>query len=158
MHDNIFCRILSLSIFLSYLKYYGLLYSCEWGNTMFRPGVWFLIFSNIIISSKCHLYHIKPNFCNSLFYCTCFSSSGRKIDDPELLEAIRLTIINNLLEYHPVLLTQEFLNSWNFPHACFLQQSYLSLKILILELISRSRVLSWLWGLHLVWRHPLKLY
>ncbi|KAK1360055.1 ACT domain-containing protein [Heracleum sosnowskyi] len=29
------------------------------------------------------------------------ASSGRKIDDPELLEAIRLTIINNLLEYHP---------------------------------------------------------
>ncbi|XP_075514349.1 ACT domain-containing protein ACR11-like [Primulina tabacum] len=29
------------------------------------------------------------------------ASSGRKVDDPELLEAIRLTIINNLLEYHP---------------------------------------------------------
>ncbi|KAL8099119.1 hypothetical protein AgCh_031702 [Apium graveolens] len=29
------------------------------------------------------------------------ASSGRKIEDPELLEAIRLTIINNLLEYHP---------------------------------------------------------
>ncbi|KAK6147946.1 hypothetical protein DH2020_018858 [Rehmannia glutinosa] len=29
------------------------------------------------------------------------SSTGRKVDDPELLEAIRLTIINNLLEYHP---------------------------------------------------------
>ncbi|CAN0839683.1 ACT domain-containing protein ACR11 [Linum grandiflorum] len=28
-------------------------------------------------------------------------STGRKVDDPELLEAIRLTIINNLLEYHP---------------------------------------------------------
>ncbi|KAJ6311253.1 hypothetical protein OIU77_013094 [Salix suchowensis] len=28
-------------------------------------------------------------------------STGRKIDDPELLEAIRLTIINNLLQYHP---------------------------------------------------------
>ncbi|XP_058195723.1 ACT domain-containing protein ACR11 isoform X1 [Rhododendron vialii] len=27
--------------------------------------------------------------------------TGRKVDDPELLEAIRLTIINNLLEYHP---------------------------------------------------------
>ncbi|CAM0911303.1 unnamed protein product [Alopecurus aequalis] len=30
------------------------------------------------------------------------SSTGRKIDDPELLEAVRLTIINNMLEYHPV--------------------------------------------------------
>ncbi|GFZ07908.1 uridylyltransferase-like protein [Actinidia rufa] len=29
------------------------------------------------------------------------ANTGRKIDDPELLEAIRLTIINNLLEYHP---------------------------------------------------------
>lgn len=28
-------------------------------------------------------------------------SDGRKIEDPEMLEAIRLTIINNLLEYHP---------------------------------------------------------
>ncbi|CAD5173164.1 unnamed protein product [Musa acuminata subsp. malaccensis] len=28
-------------------------------------------------------------------------STGRKIEDPELLEAIRLTIINNLIEYHP---------------------------------------------------------
>lgn len=31
------------------------------------------------------------------------SSTGRKVDDPELLEAIRLTIINNMLEYHPVI-------------------------------------------------------
>ncbi|PIN10732.1 hypothetical protein CDL12_16671 [Handroanthus impetiginosus] len=29
------------------------------------------------------------------------SSSGRKVDEPELLEAIRLTIINNLIQYHP---------------------------------------------------------
>ncbi|XP_071901699.1 ACT domain-containing protein ACR11-like isoform X3 [Coffea arabica] len=29
-------------------------------------------------------------------------STGRKVEDPELLETIRLTIINNLLEYHPV--------------------------------------------------------
>ncbi|XP_070003905.1 ACT domain-containing protein ACR11-like [Nicotiana sylvestris] len=27
--------------------------------------------------------------------------TGRKVDDPELLEAIRLTIINNMMEYHP---------------------------------------------------------
>lgn len=30
------------------------------------------------------------------------SDTGRKVEDPELLEAIRLTIINNLIEYHPV--------------------------------------------------------
>ncbi|KAK8476092.1 hypothetical protein V6N13_092516 [Hibiscus sabdariffa] len=29
------------------------------------------------------------------------ATTGRKVEDPELLEAIRLTIINNLLEYHP---------------------------------------------------------
>ncbi|XWS18119.1 hypothetical protein CRYUN_Cryun32bG0014500 [Craigia yunnanensis] len=28
-------------------------------------------------------------------------NTGRKVEDPELLEAIRLTILNNLLEYHP---------------------------------------------------------
>ncbi|XP_009418366.2 ACT domain-containing protein DS12, chloroplastic-like isoform X1 [Musa acuminata AAA Group] len=28
-------------------------------------------------------------------------STGRKIEDPELLETIRLTIINNMLQYHP---------------------------------------------------------
>ncbi|XP_057967747.1 ACT domain-containing protein ACR11 [Malania oleifera] len=28
-------------------------------------------------------------------------ATGRKVEDPELLEAIRLTIINNLLQYHP---------------------------------------------------------
>lgn len=32
------------------------------------------------------------------------SSTGRKVEDPELLEAIRLTIINNLMEFHPVAL------------------------------------------------------
>lgn len=29
------------------------------------------------------------------------SDTGRKVEDPELLEAIRLTIINNLIQYHP---------------------------------------------------------
>ncbi|XP_062196097.1 ACT domain-containing protein DS12, chloroplastic-like isoform X2 [Phragmites australis] len=29
------------------------------------------------------------------------SSTGRKIDDPELLEAVRLTIINTMIQYHP---------------------------------------------------------
>ncbi|CAI9773669.1 unnamed protein product [Fraxinus pennsylvanica] len=38
-------------------------------------------------------------------FCDCdgveSSSTGRKVDKPELLKAIRLTIINNLLQYHP---------------------------------------------------------
>lgn len=29
------------------------------------------------------------------------ADTGRKVEDPELLEQIRLTIINNLIEYHP---------------------------------------------------------
>ncbi|KAF3430960.1 hypothetical protein FNV43_RR25690 [Rhamnella rubrinervis] len=29
------------------------------------------------------------------------TDTGRKVEDPELLEAIRLTIINNLIQYHP---------------------------------------------------------
>lgn len=29
------------------------------------------------------------------------ADTGRKVEDPELLESIRLTIINNLLQYHP---------------------------------------------------------
>lgn len=29
------------------------------------------------------------------------ADTGRKVDDPEVLEAIRLTVINNLLQYHP---------------------------------------------------------
>lgn len=34
------------------------------------------------------------------------AGTGRKIEDPELLEAIRLTVINNLLKYHPESSTQ----------------------------------------------------
>ncbi|KAJ0570350.1 putative ACT domain-containing protein ACR1-12 [Helianthus annuus] len=34
------------------------------------------------------------------FFITLLSS-GRKVEDPDLLEKIRLTIINNLLKYHP---------------------------------------------------------
>ncbi|XP_040991670.1 ACT domain-containing protein ACR11-like isoform X1 [Juglans microcarpa x Juglans regia] len=29
------------------------------------------------------------------------ADTGRKVEDPELLEAIRLTIINNMIQYHP---------------------------------------------------------
>ncbi|KAH9716003.1 ACT domain-containing protein ACR11 [Citrus sinensis] len=35
-----------------------------------------------------------------------FGDTGRKVDDPEVLEAIRLTVINNLLQYHPGLLAK----------------------------------------------------
>lgn len=34
-----------------------------------------------------------------IFIC---SDTGRKVEEPELLEAIRLTIINNMIQYHPV--------------------------------------------------------
>jgi hypothetical protein len=30
-----------------------------------------------------------------------YRSTGRKIGEPELLEAVRLTIINNMIQYHP---------------------------------------------------------
>ncbi|KAF3650958.1 ACT domain-containing protein DS12, chloroplastic [Capsicum chinense] len=33
--------------------------------------------------------------------CITNASTGRKVEDPELLEAIRLTIISNLMEFHP---------------------------------------------------------
>ena len=39
------------------------------------------------------------------------SNTGRKVDDPELLEEIRLTIINNLLQYHPVYMIRKFILS-----------------------------------------------
>ncbi|KAF7843201.1 ACT domain-containing protein ACR11 [Senna tora] len=34
-------------------------------------------------------------------FCITKADTGRKVEDPELLEAIRLTIINNLIQYHP---------------------------------------------------------
>ncbi|RWW43420.1 hypothetical protein BHE74_00050936, partial [Ensete ventricosum] len=47
---------------------------------------------------------LKARFC-SYFPCVARGiicrSTGRKIEDPELLETIRLTIINNMLQYHP---------------------------------------------------------
>ncbi|XP_060205323.1 ACT domain-containing protein ACR11-like [Lycium barbarum] len=33
--------------------------------------------------------------------CITHASTGRKVEDPEILEAIRLTIINNMMEFHP---------------------------------------------------------
>lgn len=35
-------------------------------------------------------------------FCSYVSDSGRKVEDPDMLEMIRLTIIDNLLKYHPV--------------------------------------------------------
>lgn len=44
---------------------------------------------------------------------------GRKVEDPDTLERIRLTVINNLLKYHPVnimnallFFTQFYVNFW----------------------------------------------
>ncbi|CAO2163878.1 unnamed protein product [Urochloa humidicola] len=48
----------------------------------------------------------KASVClDSTGKCNTFAitkgSTGRKIDDPELLEAVRLTIINKMIQYHP---------------------------------------------------------
>lgn len=45
--------------------------------------------------------------------------TGRKVEDPDMLERIRLTIINNLLKYHPVsmikiLYLQFYVVPWKF--------------------------------------------
>jgi len=53
-----------------------------------------------------HLINHKRNFIWIISYCNIFPSflhvsSGRKVEDPDMLERIRLTIINNLLQYHP---------------------------------------------------------
>jgi hypothetical protein len=54
-----------------------------------------------------HLINHKKNFTCIISYSNIFPSllhvsSGRKVEDPDMLERIRLTIINNLLKYHPV--------------------------------------------------------
>ncbi|CAO2206257.1 unnamed protein product [Urochloa humidicola] len=41
----------------------------------------------------------SPGKCNT--FALTKASTGRKIDDPELLEAVRLTIINTMIQYHP---------------------------------------------------------
>ncbi|PKA65754.1 hypothetical protein AXF42_Ash013169 [Apostasia shenzhenica] len=43
----------------------------------------------------------EDSFIQTKFFITKF---GRKVEDPAILERIRLTIINNLLKYHPVCL------------------------------------------------------
>jgi hypothetical protein len=53
----------------------------------------------VVISSFCHCFIWILIYLLVEFVC---SNTGRKVEDPELLEAIRLTIINNLIEYHPV--------------------------------------------------------
>ncbi|XP_042464313.1 ACT domain-containing protein DS12, chloroplastic-like isoform X1 [Zingiber officinale] len=45
--------------------------------------------------------HHRFMITNSFMDKALLLSTGRKIDDPELLETIRLTIITNMLQYHP---------------------------------------------------------
>ncbi|GFP90031.1 act domain-containing protein acr11 [Phtheirospermum japonicum] len=52
------------------------------------------------------------------------TSTGRKVDEPELLEAIRLTIINNMLEYHPVFPIDILGTFWNFRYGVECAASY----------------------------------
>ena len=60
------------------------------------------------ITKAYFLFFPSPNFMvgwiSWLVIYFYFRSTGRKVEDPELLEAIRLTIINNMIEYHPVLI------------------------------------------------------
>lgn len=58
--------------------------------------------SECLYQLYCYSMCFQCNFTNMALVLFC-SSTGRKVEDPELLEAIRLTIINNLLEYHPVI-------------------------------------------------------
>lgn len=81
-----------------------------------------------------------------------FRSTGRKVEDPELLEAIRLTIINNLLKYHPVIYRHSYL--------CIL--IFLSVDLYgkqlfaCFELSIRKPVPNWPWEQHLVLIHRCK--
>ncbi|WVY97477.1 hypothetical protein V8G54_029628 [Vigna mungo] len=50
------------------------------------------------------VHHEAFPICNlvSFFISFCYAvDTGRKVEDPDMLERIRLTIINNLLKYHP---------------------------------------------------------
>lgn len=61
------------------------------------PNVW-----NIYTGSVCE-WNYELYFLKVLSYLIYDASdTGRKVEDPDLLERIRLTIINNLLKYHPV--------------------------------------------------------
>lgn len=62
------------------------------------------------------------------------SDTGRKVDDPELLEAIRLTIINNMLEYHPVI---------PFKHLSLFEISGRALSLRCLSLVRFLNLLNW---------------
>jgi hypothetical protein len=53
----------------------------------------------LVVSSFCHCFIWILIYLLEEFVC---SDTGRKVEDPELLRAIRLTIINNLIEYHPI--------------------------------------------------------
>lgn len=43
-----------------------------------------------------------------LFGLHSIRDTGRKVENPDMLERIRLTIINNLLQYHPVSMLYEY--------------------------------------------------
>ncbi|GKC48752.1 ACT domain-containing protein ACR11-like protein [Tanacetum coccineum] len=53
----------------------------------------------LFLDTVMHLYSLSTGICGKMGGWA--GSTGRKVEDPELLEAIRLTIISNLLEYHP---------------------------------------------------------
>ncbi|TVU50905.1 hypothetical protein EJB05_02302 [Eragrostis curvula] len=46
-------------------------------------------------------FHIMRSWVLVTLYLLYFHIHGRKVEDPDMLEKIRLTIINNLLKYHP---------------------------------------------------------
>ncbi|RWV89340.1 hypothetical protein GW17_00048510 [Ensete ventricosum] len=79
------------------------------------------IHANVVVTVAVHGFIVQQSsiFCrsSSCLYVSRIAkfsemglcrSTGRKIEDPELLEAIRLTIINNMIEYHPVTMIGAF--------------------------------------------------
>lgn len=65
-------------------------------------SIWSSVSNELLWTSSCYAFFFIVNLLAQrgiLF----LSDTGRKVEDPELLEAIRLTIINNLLQYHPVI-------------------------------------------------------
>lgn len=58
--------------------------------------------SLIIYCLICFHCFIRALVFTDLFDVHIVRDTGRKVEDPDMLERIRLTIINNLLKYHPV--------------------------------------------------------
>lgn len=87
--------------------------SCTNALSMLRNGVVLILWVLPVLCSSgwisydfsitCCLYQVQLLLL-PFFFFFIFSDTGRKIEEPELLEAIRLTVINNLLQYHPVLI------------------------------------------------------